>query len=427
MMLRYFISILTILATLSCSHKLIKRNETLQLASKNTIPALWEHSLSKSLNLNLWEENFIYDAGHFLMIPMHYAFSEHYQLGIKEFEAHFTRFLINYKEDPKANDKARLHYYYLLSQYINLMQFNGIKNNNLPKIESFLEQQLEDYWNKREAWHWSSHKFKGMKERLIWKLDAPLETDEKKFYRFIFDDEKFMFAIAADLYSFKKHQNRPINNTIKEILDFGYTTFKRKIQFQKDGSWLMQPGVLSDHPDYQYAGYNVKSRHIAAQPVQNQSEDSSHSFRYALWLKSMNRAFVEIDSSKANYFLRLEKGLAQHFIKNILKKPTKDVPYYHLTNFMDGTNGLYCWKNTDSSQDFNGYGPNELSFSLVVGWWSFLESNQINKAYSQIDKNWEKAFVGASNTDQIFITKDLLALIVKVTPKVGSNNCFQKI
>lgn len=418
-----FFFILTLIA--SCAPKQVQRNLTIQLASKKSIEELWNVSVHQSLKIKLWEEEYIYDSGHFLMVPMHYAFCFGFKSGMKDFREHFIRFLGSYKEDIAVNDKARLHYFYLISQYINLAQGSGQIDDSTLRLAEFIELQLEELWCKKPAWHWIDYKYIGIKERLNWKLNIPVGKDEKKFYRFIFDDEKFLFAIAADLYFFRSQTHTQSNCSIvlKEILQSSYLTFHKKIVYQKDGSWLMQPGALADHPDYAYSGYQKKLKYDIIKPIELQAEDSSHSFRYALWLKSLYRAFLLFDSTKADYFLQLEKSLSNQFVKKIMKKPTASIPYYHLTNYMDGSNGLYCWKNFTDSKSYNGYGPNELSFSLLVGWWSFLQNQSIGVVYKNIDKDWSKAFVSEKNIDSLLVKESLLALIAKLSLELNIQIC----
>jgi hypothetical protein len=369
--------------------------------------------VSKSLHLPLWEHQFIYDAGHFMMVPMHYAFRTKDTVKILEFDVHFARFLGSYKDEAAANDKARMHYFYLISQYISLRTAYqpGVTTQNLT---IFLETQVKEYWLSRDAWHWSKTKFKGMKQRLDKKLEQGFASNDPLYYGFIFDDEKFLFAIAADLVYQNAAQRKKSGPVLREILDYAELTYRKKIQFFKDGSWLMQAGVLSDHPDYAYSGYEAPKVH--AKPKKNllQAEDSSHSMRYPLWIRSLKKANMDNHIAYA-FYDSLEIGLVKTMELKVLKAPTRRVPYYHLTNYMDGQNGLYAWKNGSINEGgFNGFEPNGLSFSMCLGWWAFLESEKIQSAYHAINQNWSKAFIGKSNVDNTFITKELIVLIVRI-------------
>jgi hypothetical protein len=381
--------------------------------SGKSLEAIWGESLHKSLNLNLWESNFIYDAGHFLMVPMHGAFCSGNRLQIQEFENHFKRFLDSYKDDPTVNDKARLQYFYLLSQfaYLSLSQDKNSKIGNDALI--FLEKQILLYWTIHPAWHWSENKFLGMKSRIDYKLNFHSGLNCPKHYGFIFDDEKYLFAIAADIRTCLKLGDKEPNSQINEILDYAYRVYFARVVFTKGDKWLMQPGYLSDHGDYSYTGYIKEKRYAEKRPKPNQAEDSSHSLRYPLWLLSLERAFRNSSPSKAFFFRRMHKGLGEVFVQDILAKPNRKSKSYRLANFMDGSNGLYSWKNDLDPTKHSGFGQYGLSFSLNIGWWIFLDRPEVVKAYSEIGKNWEKAYVKQVNVDQIFLTQELLVLINK--------------
>jgi hypothetical protein len=394
----------------------IKRGD-LNAISRLSFDQIWSTSIRKALEIDLWEDKYIYDSGHFLMIPLHYAFCSSYSVGKSDFTAHFDRFLKSYKEQPQTNDKARLHYFYLISRYINLAQENGYYDANLPRLSAFLEHEISQLWLNRNAWHWSIATFRGMKQRLEWKLNSKPSQKEEKFLRFIFDDEKFLFAIAADIYSHHRRLTNKESPVLKEILDYAFYTYTKKIYDLPDGGWLFQPGVLDDHPDYMYSGYSERRVFLRANNVRFQAEDSSHGFRYPLWLKSLESGFKTIDKSKSQYFRSLHSRLNQHFLKHIIKKPSSDFPYYGTSNYMDGKNGLYLWKNKLIDDAANGYGPYELSFSFLIGWWSFLDSPEIHKAYQNIDKDWGKGYFGHNNfqrIDAILTNKYMIVLIVKI-------------
>jgi hypothetical protein len=373
--------------------------------------------VTKSLKLPLWEHQYIYDAGHFLMVPMHYAFQVNEVQKIAEYEAHFSRFLTTYKDQTAANDKARMHYFYLISQYLSL-KANLEPSMLADNLAAFLELQVKEYWLTRDAWHWSDTKFKGMKQRLDSKLSKKFAVQSPLYYQFIFDDEKFLFAIAADLASIDARRGRKPNLITTEILSYAERTYRSKVFFSNDGTWLMQPGVLSDHPDYAYAGYEDPKVHQKPKRNLQQAEDSSHSLRYPLWLKSLKRASEKNPSSFA-FYDSLEVGLVRTIEMRVLKAPTRKAPYYHMTNFMDGQNGLYAWKNGTVSGGFNGYEPNQLSSSISLGWWAFLDSRKVNLAYRKIGSNWKFAYIGASNVDQHFITPTLLTLINRLAIRVS--------
>ena len=57
---------------------------------------------------------------------------------------------------------------------------------------------------------------------------------------------------------------------------------------------------------------------------------------------------------------------------------------------MDGWNGVYRWGHTTQTSN-NGFGPYELSGSLIEGWWGFLEDREINAIFMNISNTFPLA------------------------------------
>jgi len=172
------------------------RNEASQAEeSINVINSLWKKTLHEMLQDPLWKERDAYDAGHFLMIPMHYAFKSEDMKKINEFKNFFRRFLLEESQLEFSNlgTLNKLHFLYLASQYLTL------SNNPQPELITLVLNNLEEIWS-TPAWQWkvcNSPDFNNMEERIRWKLnnkDVPIS-----YCRAIIDEELFIFAITADL------------------------------------------------------------------------------------------------------------------------------------------------------------------------------------------------------------------------------------
>jgi len=70
---------------------------------------------------------------------------------------------------------------------------------------------------------------------------------------------------------------------------------------------------------------------------------------------------------------------------------------------MDGWNGIYRWGYSTQGEN-NGYGPYELSGTLIEGWWGFLESPQVSSIFKDmsnlfpLEENVVKLYVGPNTT-----------------------------
>lgn len=68
----FLISTLIILLIIISALYVFENKKNNKIAQQ--IDLLWERTISKMLKDPLWGERDAYDAGHYLMVPMHYAF-----------------------------------------------------------------------------------------------------------------------------------------------------------------------------------------------------------------------------------------------------------------------------------------------------------------------------------------------------------------
>ena len=344
-------------------------------------------TIEKYLKDELWTEKYIYDAGHILMVPLHAAFlNNQFEWG-NQFAEHFQRFVDAYPEKIDGGRLNRLHYFYLLSRFLVLASQSEkayLIPNQLPQI---VFKEVERLWEKEPAWQWGREPFSGgIRERVLWKLKE--RQPEWSYYRAIIDEELFLFAIAADLRIYGKLNNKYFSDEtlIGDILDTAYKVFQQEIVWREDGGWLFQPGVWSEHPDYAYAGQKEKIPGMEPLPVENIATDSSHSHRFPLWLTSLANAYP-IGSTEYEFYEKLKQGLEIQLFNKVLVPPSEDFPSWRMNNFMDGSNGVYRWGYITKGEG-RGYGPYELSGTLLLGWWSFLESSRIKEVYLDLSNRF---------------------------------------
>jgi len=346
---------------------------------------LWRHVMREMLQGPLWKKRDAYDAGHFLMIPLHAAFGSENASRIKDFHNFSEGFKKNHIQDGfnTLNTLTRLHFLYIVSQYLVLSKSHGGALDG--ELTSYMINYLESIWN-QPAWQWDRSPFpEGMAQRIQWKLQSKNPT--RSYYRAIIDEEVFTFAIAADLKSVLLDQSPKF---IDEILDISYKVFKQEVVFldAKSQRWLLQPGVWTDHPDYAYAGCDKITPNLNKKPVPEIAWDSSHFFRFPLWLLSLQGGFIARgEMEKAEYFEELRRGLTVQFLKKVLIAPSKEFPNYRTTNFMDGHNGVFRY-NYPTAGPGQGYGPYELSGTILIGWWIFLKDQSIQDVYCFIASHY---------------------------------------
>lgn len=347
---------------------------------------LWDNVITSNLaDTALWEQGRAYNAGHFYMLPLHAAFQLQQEDWQLQFANHFKKFTQQGVYETEPQRLYRLQYYYLASWFLVLTAQNG-KDSLVPEnLYSFIHDEIDWLWNMENAWTWTNKlipvsNFKNMKERVLWKL-LNVELPPKTFYRAIIDEEKFVFAIAANLKAYLKLQEAdtmPNNEVLDDILQVNISVWQRRVeQDTAKGAWLFQPGFWNDHIDYVYAANFNKNNPVKKPLPANIGEDVSHSHRTALWLQSFILAY---DTSNTNYFKQLLQGLNTQFFTKVVVPPTDTVNTYLTKNFMDGYNGLYRWNFSENAPG-TGFGPYELSGTMLLGWWHFLKTEEIAAVY----------------------------------------------
>jgi len=92
------------------------------------------HTLLTDLcSQQLWSARDIYDACHYLMIPMHYSFKSGDYYAIKQFHSLFNRFTYSYKNEMGFKELSRgnrLQWLYLCSIFVSML--------NIPSISKFI-------------------------------------------------------------------------------------------------------------------------------------------------------------------------------------------------------------------------------------------------------------------------------------------------
>jgi hypothetical protein len=344
---------------------------------------LWNSTVRIYLQDNLWTERDMYDAGHVLMVPLHTAFRMDVPQWREQISHHFAEFMakdtMSFLSEPQALDLAREHYLYLASRFAVLATESG----NAELVPSGLVAKLYDevsaLWQQKTAWWYEQNFPGGVRERLAWKMAQ--DSTIPSYYRAITDHERFLFAIAADLRSLElitgtRHLLSPM---VREIMDVAYAVYNRYVVQYTDNTWLFQPGVWRDHRDYLYAGNDNLAANLMPSPVDDIAEDTSHSHRFPVWLKSLRDASRD-NGMRSRYYTDLLDGLSKRFFDIVLRAPDRYFPGYRVTNFMDGRNGVYRWQYETAGIN-NGYGPFQLSGILVVGWWGMLPDWRAHQMY----------------------------------------------
>lgn len=355
---------------------------------KKTTDYLWGVTVKIYLNENLWEEWLQYDAGHTLMVPLHAAFQLNNKEWISDFSEQFYRFSINdiniLGKVPAALQLDRLHYLYLAAEYVRLCQSNLdlCVDSNISRLTLRLQNEVQSFFTENTFMWYERQAFEGgIKEHITYKLEKIQNirngTDvwpKYHWYLGISDFDLFTLAILASVGT--PEQKAEAVGIAKSVFNT-YSSYE-------NNRYVFQPGLWSQHPDYEYAGHAQLAAGLTPLPIDDLGGDASHAHRFPVFLASFRNAAQS--QSDYYYFQNLLSDLGQQFYTYVAERSSIS-PYRVpvIRNYMDGRNGVYRYKFNTVGGNL-GYGPYSLSGILVQGWWGFTPGLERNVFWSEMQE-----------------------------------------
>lgn len=362
----------------------VKRHFSSNSPDSEQLQSLWSANIQSMLAGTIHSPDQAYTVGQELLLPLHAAFYLQNDAWERDISQHFSRFASNPSVLPSVV-LDRLEYLYLAAEFLVLAKQSGRTDLVPSPLPDIVYSEFSKYWRSTPAWQWSRDPFSGgIRERILWKLKN--KKVQKSYYRALVDDDLFLLAIAADLKAFSDGSDQAPQwaPALDDALSIALKVFSQEGVNLSDGGWLFQPGVWTDHPEYQYAGNIVVQSGIRPAPVRGIATDSSHSMRFAAWLSSFALAYPP-QSDNRLFYDGLRNKLENQFFAKMLVPPSSDLSCYLLKNFTDGSNGVYRWEYSSLGSG-SGYGPYQLSGSMLLGWWALLGTDRIRSLYSELDK-----------------------------------------
>lgn len=242
--------LIALLVTAGCApsgKKESAASEATLAAANGTLTAVHgREAILELLSDPLWTERDAYDAGHYLMIPLHYAVWQEDEALLGAFRRHFQALLAAYHAgEVNLPTLHELQYLTLVSRYLALV-------SDLPADE--LAHDLAElvlgrflyYWEQKPAWQWARDPFEGgVRERLEWKLTTGDPT--RSYYSVIIDEELYLIGMAADLLVWHQAQGQECPRCA-EAVEFFDRIIQDRLDKDQQG-WVFQKGMWRDHPD----------------------------------------------------------------------------------------------------------------------------------------------------------------------------------
>lgn len=206
---------------------------------------LYNSTVKMLLKEDLWTERDMYDAVHYLMIPMHYAFRAGDEGTVSLFADFFTRFTQDITTDDRYGFQTsiflnRLQFYYFSTQFMCLCAASGRVDLIPDALPAAAYDCAETYLLHTEAnWHTEDTVIEHLRQMLAGK-EYPYS-----YYSVTEDLDGFTLAILCDLNCFAKLSGKEPEELTVTAAQLVYEIYASPLLNQETelGGWLLQVGA----------------------------------------------------------------------------------------------------------------------------------------------------------------------------------------
>ena len=213
---------------------------------------LYAQTVSQLLTQDLWTSRDMYDASHYLMVPMHYAFSSGNDEKMAEFHQFFSRFFedingsdsYNFSEQSPSVDLVQ--FYYWCCEYLRLCALTNSLDSAPDGLYDYLYQQVEYLYTEIPG-NWNTEKnYLTRAEQILLHKEYPYS-----YYSSLSDMDFFPLASLCDLRIVAKISGWEDTQLLQKAATLAYCIFTDTtlITETEKGGFLFQVGVTKDYPD----------------------------------------------------------------------------------------------------------------------------------------------------------------------------------
>ncbi len=167
---------------------------------------------------------------------------------------------------------------------------------------------------------------------------------------------------------------------LDQMCERGKQLFKIGMSSPGPGPWTWQPGKMTDHHDFKYAGNAKIATTLKERKVPGISLDSSHF--YAKWPLFVLSAKNASQGVERELFQNAIEGLIENLFENVVSKHEEECVVRY-ANYIDGTNGVYRW-NWQWKGPMYGNSEYGLSYTPFISSLALLNNEQIAGHYRDI-------------------------------------------
>lgn len=230
------------------------------------------------------------------------------------------------------------------------------------------------------------------------------EAAEKSYKAAITAKELLVMMSACDLISPAAALKRP-TTTLTEMCGKGKRLLRMGMSVGGPGPWTWQPGKMTDHDDFRFAGNLYVAPDLVEKKVPGISLDSAHFYtKWPLFFRSAKDASTGDDRL---YFEDAITGLVQNLKTVVVSKDTVNC-LVRYRNYIDGTNGVYRWNWQGRGVDY-GFSAYQLTWTPFVSSTAVLDDAYIAQHYKDIDACYPYSkqeivdYLGYRNVDRAWL------------------------
>jgi hypothetical protein len=247
-------------------------------------------------------------------------------------------------------------------------------------------------------------------------------------------DESLVLAVASDLRTYLHFRGKTSTKLLDEIHTAAFKLYSVSITVTENGGWLLQPGKWKDHPDYIYAGHTAVPKlaicaapnsqdprcNLKQRPIDGIGMDVSHFLaKWPIFLAAHRDASYD-NKTRRDFFKQFISGIETQIFNSVIK-PQKSSPPYLLSNYMDGTNGVYRWNYEGRGKNW-GFSSFGLSSTPCYSAIALLNSDRVRELYRRIYQalpytSMEIAIIGGETMGGDYCNRDEARLMVSLSSR----------
>jgi hypothetical protein len=164
------------------------------------------------------------------------------------------------------------------------------------------------------------------------------------------------------------------------MCDRGKVLLKLGMSNPGPAAWTWQPGKMTDHDDFKYAGNPQIADNLQEKKVSSISLDSAHFYsKWPLFFLSAEKSSMDDDKI---FFKNAIDGLIANLFKNVVTKNEGEC-VVRFNNYIDGTNGVFRW-NYNNNGTSTGHSEYALSYTPFFSSLALLDNQEISSLYKNI-------------------------------------------